>query len=973
MIEARFLLYTKAYEKINMDKTIKIGWYARWKSEESTMILTWQRKVIKFNGNEEQAQQLDQLIKEELEQGIIRVINQQEVLLWNRTFAIKKSGGGLRRIMDCRPLNTQLKARYFTMNDLNKILEIWKKNELAYLMDIKSAFNQVAVTGELKKYLAFTHRGIHYTQVGMPFGISIAPRTFSKTIQITIDRVRSKSPVRIVNYAPHNCTCSNNRCALYFTCELPYNTPYASGAYNLGETTEILKPQSQTALQKDSQLLTFCSYLNASVIKYMKMAEYSKGNNENSPNSEIRQEFDSQPLEYVKIQESSIKYDGIEFIYHDNQNGYPYDSELDSYALIQLGFQMIIDLGKLVMFRFVNEVSSAMYNSAIIRHIKIIFVVLLVKTIVSLFLSQRIVNQKYISKEQKKYNYKLVILLLIITYQSIFKVAAYTNYLINLTYDEVGSQNIVVDKPTDEFKVINCTFRNCWNNEVSGGALNIQLSNGGKCWILNSTFINCSSSLGGAIYAEISSGAELTIDGLCSFKDCLAQQSGGGLYSLIAYGVNSKLLLEDGLKFERCKGYYGGGVLQVEEYIFGAITQILKKFNGTLFERCHAGLGGGLYIGLRFENVSLELINLTFIGCHSTTAGGLFIDLFDDAQVTLLGQCLFQDCSKINNASFKNCSGPFSGGGLQARIKSGGQLIIDSCSLIQCNSGNGGGISVQIYDSSQSSFIIKDTLIQKCRAQRGSLTYSQSGFGGGLFIGIYGDYIPASESLNLKGMKIYNNTADKGGQSLFVAMAKVVEWCQYGILGEYVKVNYSDRYSNETDLEGIPMDLETFNTSTSTIIDQQQKPLEHWWRIFGILKSAHVVVNVSNPNGKLIFHLEGLRMIPGYLNTESNEVIYPPEDGSSSPIQIEGEIESEQKASFGKNEYNWLNYKEKLYGVLISNDGNIFTGLKGKVNSAVPLEIITEDEYSFPYWGIILIAVPARVKKRKEKNKNKFS
>ncbi|KAA6374121.1 MAG: hypothetical protein EZS28_030353 [Streblomastix strix] len=89
--------------------------------------------------------------------------------------------------MDCRPLNTQLKSQHFTMNDPNKVLEIWKKDDWASLMDIKSAFNHVAVTGELYKYMAFTHRGAHYTQVGMPFGISTAPRTFAKTIEITID------------------------------------------------------------------------------------------------------------------------------------------------------------------------------------------------------------------------------------------------------------------------------------------------------------------------------------------------------------------------------------------------------------------------------------------------------------------------------------------------------------------------------------------------------------------------------------------------------------------------------------------------------------------------------------------------------------------------------------------------------------------------------------------------------------------
>ncbi|KAA6403413.1 MAG: hypothetical protein EZS28_001060 [Streblomastix strix] len=89
------------------------------------------------------------------------------------------------RIIDCRPLNTHLKSLHFTKNYLIKVLEVWNKYDWACLMDIKSAFNQVAITGELDKYLAFTHRWFHYTQVGMPLKISIATRTFTKTIQAT--------------------------------------------------------------------------------------------------------------------------------------------------------------------------------------------------------------------------------------------------------------------------------------------------------------------------------------------------------------------------------------------------------------------------------------------------------------------------------------------------------------------------------------------------------------------------------------------------------------------------------------------------------------------------------------------------------------------------------------------------------------------------------------------------------------------
>jgi hypothetical protein len=54
-------------------------------------------------------------------------------------------------------------------------------------------------------------------------------------------------------------------------------------------------------------------------------------------------------------------------------------------------------------------------------------------------------------------------------------------------------------------------------------------------------------------------------------------------------------------------------------------------------------------------------------------------------------------------------------------------------------------------------------------------------------------------------MKIYLNTADKYGWSVYVAMVRITEWCKYGILGEHVKGNYSDTYSDERELEGIPL------------------------------------------------------------------------------------------------------------------------------------------------------------------------
>ncbi|KAA6393309.1 MAG: hypothetical protein EZS28_011162 [Streblomastix strix] len=341
----------------------------------------------------------------------------------------------------------------------------------------------------------------------------------------------------------------NSHFALCANCHI---TRHVSWAYNQGDTSEVKNPQIQAGQQKERQLLTFFTYSNVTIIENMKFTVYSKDDNENQLKFEIHPKFDSRPLEHVTIQESSIQYEEVQFIGRDNQKDTPQILENDSNTLTQLDNQLTSEVGKPTMLQFVKQVSIAMCNSSIIALFKLIFIAMLVRAIMTEFLPRKIVNQKNKSKEQTKNKYKLVIPHLIITYLTFFEVSAVSHNISNTEFDGVGSQNIVVDQPTDEFKVINCTFKNCENSGASGGALYIQLSNGGKCYILNSTFINCSSSFGGAIYAEIYREAELTIDGLCSFTDCHADY-GGGICAVID-GQNSRILLEDGLKFERCTG-----------------------------------------------------------------------------------------------------------------------------------------------------------------------------------------------------------------------------------------------------------------------------------------------------------------------------------------------------------------------------------------------------------------------------------
>ncbi|KAA6357358.1 MAG: hypothetical protein EZS28_047115, partial [Streblomastix strix] len=265
--------------------------------------------------------------------------------------------------------------------------------------------------------------------------------------------------------------------------------------------------------------------------------------------------------------------------------------------------------------------------------------------------------------------------------------------------------------------------------------------------------------------------------------------------------------------------------------------------------------GGGLYIDCQEYDCDIQFLGvMNFIDCSASRGGGLVITSFASNQIIMSNQCIFLNCSSFDgdgggiylyfsrhpfqvqitgNIFFEDCSCSASGGGMYMSISSGGSVTLDNkCEFLKCKSGNGGAMYLRINFEQQSSIQIKDILIQECQAliNTESTIYSQSGFGGGIFIAGTGVYDISSKMLDFSKMKMYGNSADKAGQSLYVAMPIVIEWCRTGINGEYVKGNYSDIDSDESDLEGIRVGYSNFNDLSQVDIVKDQRPLELWWR-----------------------------------------------------------------------------------------------------------------------------------------------
>ncbi|KAA6388031.1 MAG: hypothetical protein EZS28_016442, partial [Streblomastix strix] len=362
-------------------------------------------------------------------------------------------------------------------------------------------------------------------------------------------------------------------------------------------------------------------------------------------------------------------------------------------------------------------------------------------------------------------------------------------------------------------------FANCEAQNEGGGMFNYITGTNCILELIGVIFENCSSfNAGGGIYVDVRSVAQHIISETCQFKDCYASNRGGGYY-LNCQHNGTHIEVSGQLEFENCSANSGGGMqLNVQEDGF-------IQANNISFKDCSAEFGGGLYSDIKYGG-KLSISGLSsFQNCQSSNGGGIYSNINSEGQLIIMNQCIFTEC--------KATSG--SGGGIYSNSNENGQLLLNSqCKFYQCvsNGGNGGGIYININFETEFAFIINDAIFQECQAlTNSSLSYSQSGFGGGIFLTGNGNYNPISERIDLEGMKMYQNSADKGGSSLFVAMNELKELCQYGTDGQYIKGNYSDTDSDEHELEGIAMQLTQFNSAQQTQIDLGKMILEEYWKL----------------------------------------------------------------------------------------------------------------------------------------------
>ncbi|KAA6354184.1 MAG: hypothetical protein EZS28_050289, partial [Streblomastix strix] len=201
-------------------------------------------------------------------------------------------------------------------------------------------------------------------------------------------------------------------------------------------------------------------------------------------------------------------------------------------------------------------------------------------------------------------------------------------------------------------------------------------------------------------------------------------------------------------------------------------------------------------IHIDVDNTQLIAQNCLFENIDIEEYGGNAIRIVNSGSYPITATIKGCQFNNINSIGDSNGRG---GSAIYMENKHGSKLVIDdSCQFYKCitDKANGGAIYVDIDFTFEFEFKINSATVKECQIKIDtSKDLPPTGYGGGIFITGDGNYDPSTLRLDLSGMEILDNSAEKSGQSLYVVMNKLKDWCQYGLSGEYVKGNYSDTLS----------------------------------------------------------------------------------------------------------------------------------------------------------------------------------
>ncbi|XP_041425389.1 uncharacterized protein LOC121395599 [Xenopus laevis] len=109
---------------------------------------------------------------------------------YSNLFLVPKKDGSFRPVLDLKFLNKYIRSVRFKMETLRSVIRGMESREFLMSLDIKDAYLHVPIWPPHHRFLRFAFKNRHFQFVALPFGLTSAPRVFTKLMAVTAAALR---------------------------------------------------------------------------------------------------------------------------------------------------------------------------------------------------------------------------------------------------------------------------------------------------------------------------------------------------------------------------------------------------------------------------------------------------------------------------------------------------------------------------------------------------------------------------------------------------------------------------------------------------------------------------------------------------------------------------------------------------------------------------------------------------------------
>lgn len=146
-----------------------------------------------------ETQLIDAEVQELLKKGAIQEVSPSDQAFYNGLFLVPKKEGTYPPVIELRSLKRFVPHVHFQIEGLHCSKTLLRKGDYMTSIDLKDTYLSVPIHKSSQRFLRFIWGTKHYTFLGLPFGLSSAPRIFTKLLKPVAAFLR-KQGYRIIIY-----------------------------------------------------------------------------------------------------------------------------------------------------------------------------------------------------------------------------------------------------------------------------------------------------------------------------------------------------------------------------------------------------------------------------------------------------------------------------------------------------------------------------------------------------------------------------------------------------------------------------------------------------------------------------------------------------------------------------------------------------------------------------------------------------